>query len=160
MPVIDVENLHKRYRDGLLRGRRIDALRGVSLSVDRGEIFGLLGPNGAGKTTLIKVLLGIVRLSGGRANLLGLPAGSRQARKNVGYLPENHRIPRHHTANSALAFFVRLVAFPRLRFGIDGRRFWRPSDWPTGDVRPFASFPRGCSNAWGWRRRCCTILSC
>ena len=103
--VIDVENLRKRYRDGLFGGRRIEALQGVSLSVGRGEIFGLLGPNGAGKTTLIKVLLGIVRRSDGQAQMLGLPAGSRQARKDVGYLPENHRIPRHHTANSALAFF-------------------------------------------------------
>jgi ABC-2 type transport system ATP-binding protein len=102
---IDVENLRKRYRDGLFGQRRIEALQGVSIAVDRGEIFGLLGPNGAGKTTLIKVLLGIVRRSDGRAQLLGLPAGSQQARRSVGYLPENHRIPRHHTGSSALAFF-------------------------------------------------------
>jgi len=57
---IQVSNLAKRYTDGLVARRKIDALGGVSLSVDRGEIFGLLGPNGAGKTTLIKVLLGIV----------------------------------------------------------------------------------------------------
>jgi ABC-2 type transport system ATP-binding protein len=97
--------LRKQYRDGLVARRRIDALRGVSFSVGRGEIFGLLGPNGAGKTTLIKVLLGIVRATGGQASLLGLPAGSIEGRRQVGYLPENHRIPRHHTANSALAFF-------------------------------------------------------
>ena len=104
-PAVDVRNLSKRYHDGMFRGRRIDALLGVSLSVQRGEIFGLLGPNGAGKTTLIKVLLGIARGSRGSASLLGFPAGSRLGRKEVGYLPENHRIPRHHTGNSALAFF-------------------------------------------------------
>jgi ABC-2 type transport system ATP-binding protein len=104
-PAVDVRNLSKRYRDGVFGGRRIDALQGVSLSVERGEIFGLLGPNGAGKTTLIKVLLGIVRATRGDASLLGFPAGSRLGRKEVGYLPENHRIPRHHTGNSALAFF-------------------------------------------------------
>jgi ABC-2 type transport system ATP-binding protein len=104
-PAVDVANLGKQYRDGLLGRRRIDALDGVSLSVERGEIFGLLGPNGAGKTTLIKVLLGIVSASRGEAALLGMPGGSRAARKHVGYLPENHRIPRHHTGNSALAFF-------------------------------------------------------
>jgi len=104
-PAVDVRSLGKRYRDGLFGGRRIDALQGVSLSVERGEIFGLLGPNGAGKTTLIKVLLGIVRASRGDASLLGFPAGSRLGRKQVGYLPENHRFPRHHTGNSALAFF-------------------------------------------------------
>src|SRR5262245_1430067 len=58
---IDVQELRKTYRDGFLGRRRIEALRGVSLRVERGAIFGLLGPNGAGKTTLIKVLLGIVR---------------------------------------------------------------------------------------------------
>jgi ABC-2 type transport system ATP-binding protein len=89
----------------LIRPRRVEALRGVTLTVERGTIFGLLGPNGAGKTTLIKVLLGIVRKSGGRATLLGFDAGDRRGRESVGYLPENHRIPRHHTANTALEYY-------------------------------------------------------
>jgi ABC-2 type transport system ATP-binding protein len=112
-PAVDVENLRKVYRDGLLGRRHVEALRGVTVAVARGEIFGLLGPNGAGKTTLIKVLLGLVRASGGAASLLGLPAGSRRARKQVGYLPENHRIPRHHTGNSALDFFGSLSGLSR-----------------------------------------------
>ena len=103
--VIDVQELRKTYRDGFLGRRRIEALRGVSFRVERGTIFGLLGPNGAGKTTLIKVLLGIVRKTGGTAALLGQPAGDRHGRRSVGYLPENHRIPRHHTANSALEYY-------------------------------------------------------
>ena len=103
--VIDVQALQKTYHDGFLGRRRIEALKGVSFRVERGTIFGLLGPNGAGKTTLIKVLLGIVRKSGGTAALLGHPAGDRHGRRRVGYLPENHRIPRHHTANSALGYY-------------------------------------------------------
>ena len=102
-PAVDVTSLRKTYRDGLFGRRRVEALAGVTLDVGRGEIFGLLGPNGAGKTTLIKVLLGMVRATGGAASLLGRSAGSRAARREVGYLPENHRIPRHHTGNSALA---------------------------------------------------------
>jgi ABC-2 type transport system ATP-binding protein len=102
---VEVRDLRKLYRDGRLGRRRIEALGGVSLTVGGGEIFGLLGPNGAGKTTLIKILLGIVRATGGGATLWGLPAGSRAARKAIGYLPENHRLPRHHTGNSALMFF-------------------------------------------------------
>lgn len=93
--------------------RRIEALSGVTFEVGHGEIFGLLGPNGAGKTTLIKVLLGIVHATGGGASLLGRSAGSRVGRKQVGYLPENHRIPRHHTGNSALAFFGGLSGMSR-----------------------------------------------
>ncbi|HEY3965387.1 MAG TPA: ABC transporter ATP-binding protein [Planctomycetaceae bacterium] len=104
-PAIEVESLRKTYREGIFRPRRVDALRGVSLTVERGSIFGILGPNGAGKTTLIKVLLGIVRKSGGTATLLGFEAGDRRGRASVGYLPENHRIPRHHTANTALEYY-------------------------------------------------------
>jgi ABC-2 type transport system ATP-binding protein len=104
-PAIEVDSLRKTYRDGLFRPRQIEALRGVSFRVERGTIFGLLGPNGAGKTTLIKILLGIVHKSGGKAMLMGLPAGDRRGRRSVGYLPENHRIPRHHTANSALEYY-------------------------------------------------------
>jgi ABC-2 type transport system ATP-binding protein len=103
--VIDVQDLRKTYRDGVFRRRQVEALKGVSFRVERGTIFGLLGPNGAGKTTLIKVLLGIVRKTGGTAALLGQPAGDRRGRRSVGYLPENHRIPRHHTANSALEYY-------------------------------------------------------
>ncbi|MGH7135522.1 MAG: ATP-binding cassette domain-containing protein, partial [Pirellulales bacterium] len=99
-PVIDIRDLRKTYRDGLLGRRRVEALRGVTFQVGGGEIFGLLGPNGAGKTTLIKVLLGIVRKSGGNASLLGRSPGDRKGRKQVGYLPENHRIPAHHTGNT------------------------------------------------------------
>jgi ABC-2 type transport system ATP-binding protein len=102
---IEVQNLQKTYRDGFLGRRRIEALRGISFAVQPGEIFGLLGPNGAGKTTLIKVLLGVVRRTSGEASLLGRPAGDRVGRRGVGYLPENHRIPRHHTGNTALAYY-------------------------------------------------------
>ncbi len=101
---IDVQDLRKTY-GSRWRGRRIDALRGVTLQVPRGEIFGLLGPNGAGKTTLIKVLLGIIRRSAGEARMLDFPAGDLRGRRLVGYLPEHHRIPRHHTAYSALAYY-------------------------------------------------------
>lgn len=102
---IRVEGLRKTYRDGLWGRRRVEALRGVTFQVGRGEIFGLLGPNGAGKTTLIKVLLGIVRKTGGAASLLNRPPGDRLGRRRVGYLPEGHRIPRHHTGDTALEFY-------------------------------------------------------
>lgn len=111
-PIIDVQSLQKTYRDGLVRPRRVEALRGVSLQVQPGEIFGLLGPNGAGKTTLIKILLGIVRKTGGEAHILGQRAGDRNARRDVGYLPESHRIPRHLTGESALEYYGGLSNMP------------------------------------------------
>jgi ABC-2 type transport system ATP-binding protein len=106
MPVIQTRDLVKRYG-------RIQALRGVSLSVEKGEIYGLLGQNGAGKTTLIKVLLGITRGWQGTAELLGQSAGSVAVRRQVGYLPEDHRFPDYHSAWSLLNFYGDLLGVPR-----------------------------------------------
>lgn len=105
---IDVQQLSKTYREGLIVRRIHPALKNVSLEVKAGEVFGLLGPNGAGKTTLIKVLLGILHPTNGIAQVLRQPAGSKAARRKIGYLPENLVFPRHHTGRSALYFYGRL----------------------------------------------------
>ncbi|MFK7821719.1 MAG: ABC transporter ATP-binding protein [Planctomycetaceae bacterium] len=110
--VISVRDVRKKYRTGLFRRKTIEALKGVTLDVPRGQIFGLLGPNGAGKTTLIKILLGIVKRTGGDATVLGLPAGSQQSRARIGYLPENHRIPRHLNGETALEYYGSLSGMP------------------------------------------------
>ncbi|HZU38111.1 MAG TPA: ABC transporter ATP-binding protein, partial [Gemmataceae bacterium] len=91
----------------------IKALQGVSLTVERGEIYGLLGQNGAGKTTMIKILLGIARLTDGSARLLGEPAGTVAVRRRVGYLPEDHRFPDYHTGYSLLDLYGALLEVPR-----------------------------------------------
>jgi ABC-2 type transport system ATP-binding protein len=104
--VIETQHLVKHYR-------RIQALKGVSLTVEKGEIYGLLGQNGAGKTTLIKILLGITRGWQGEARLLDQPAGTSSVRKRVGYLPEDHRFPDYHTAHSLLHFYGELLGVPR-----------------------------------------------
>ncbi len=106
MSVIRTENLIKHYG-------RIEALRGVSLTVERGQIFGLLGQNGAGKTTLVKILLGITRLTDGSAQLLGEPAGATRVRRRIGYLPEDHHFPDYHTGASLLDFYGALLEVPR-----------------------------------------------
>ena len=105
-PIISVRDLVKVYGQrrlpGPLRKRGFPALRGTTLEVERGSVFGLLGPNGAGKTTLIKILLGLVRATDGEASLFGLPAGHPGARRKVGYLPEAHRMPAYLTCWLAL----------------------------------------------------------
>ena len=106
MPVIATDNLVKRFG-------KIEALKGVSLTVERGEIFGLLGQNGAGKTTLIKILLGVIRKTEGQAQLLDHPAGTASVRRRVGYLPEDHRFPDYHTGASLLDFYGALLEVPR-----------------------------------------------
>ena len=109
--VIEIDQLKKSY-GGRFGRRRVDALKGVSFTVNAGEIFGLLGPNGAGKTTLVKILLGIVRQYGGQARLLKFRAGDRRGRRRVGYLPENLRIPGHHNAISAMNLYGQLSGLP------------------------------------------------
>ena len=84
---------------------RIRALKGVSLRVEKGQIYGLLGQNGAGKTTLIKILLGIAKKTDGEAELLGRAAGTTDVRRRVGYLPEDHQFPGYHTGYSLMDFY-------------------------------------------------------
>ncbi len=106
MPALESRNLSKRYGT-------IEALRGVSLEVGSGEIYGLLGQNGAGKTTFVKVLLGIARGWQGEARVLGEPAGRVDIRRRIGYLPEDHRFPDYHTGFSLLDFYGTLYGLTR-----------------------------------------------
>jgi len=85
---IDVRDLRKTYRTPFTR-KRVEALRGVTFSVERGHIFGFVGPNGAGKTTTIRTLMGLIRPTGGSATLLGHELSSRAARFRIGFLPES-----------------------------------------------------------------------
>lgn len=105
---VAIEGLTKIFRHPwTLRTRT--AVQGLTLTVERGEIFGLLGPNGAGKTTTFKMLLGLLRPTAGRAWLLGRPAGSTTSRFRVGYLPENPYFFDRLTAREFLMFSGRLA---------------------------------------------------
>jgi len=108
-PAIYAIELRKRYR-------RTVALAGLSMTVERGEVFGFLGPNGAGKTTAVKLLLGLVRPSGGEAMVLGAPAGDLQTRRRIGYLPELFRFQSWLTAREVLVLHCRLRRLPRPRW--------------------------------------------
>jgi ABC-2 type transport system ATP-binding protein len=107
-PAIHAMELRKRY------GRTV-ALAGLSMTVERGEVFGFLGPNGAGKTTAVKLLLGLVRPSGGEAMVLGAPAGDLETRRRIGYLPELFRYQSWLTAREVLVLHCRLRQLPRPR---------------------------------------------
>jgi ABC-2 type transport system ATP-binding protein len=81
--------------------------------VPRGQVFGFLGPNGSGKTTTVKLLLGLAAPTGGEAWVLGMPAGHRQTRRRVGYLPELFRYQAWLCAREVLALHCRLAELPR-----------------------------------------------
>ena len=101
-PAIATSALAKEY-DGVV------AVRGITMEVGRGEVFGFLGPNGAGKTSVIKMLLGLVRPTGGAATLLGAPIGDRAVRRRVGYLPELFRYQDWLSAREVLALHCALA---------------------------------------------------
>src|SRR4051812_10540973 len=84
---VHVESLSKVYKD--FWGRpKVTALDDLNLTIKRGEVFGLLGPNGSGKSTTIKLLLGLIFPTHGKAWVLGEPAGSSAINERIGFLPE------------------------------------------------------------------------
>ncbi|HET6332194.1 MAG TPA: ABC transporter ATP-binding protein [Polyangiales bacterium] len=86
--VLEVADLRKTFHLGFLR-KRVEAVRGVSFEVRRGEIFGFIGPNGAGKTTSIKMMLQLIFPTHGQVKLFGASTFDPDARRRLGYLPEN-----------------------------------------------------------------------
>jgi ABC-2 type transport system ATP-binding protein len=105
--LIQVDGLRKVYRQGFWM-RRVEAVRGISLAVSRGEAFGFLGPNGAGKTTTIKILMGLMRPTGGNVRLFGLPVPDRKTREKVGFMPENPYVYPYLTPREFVATCARL----------------------------------------------------
>lgn len=94
-----------------------EALRGVSFTVDSGEVFGLLGPNGAGKTTTIRVLLTLLRPMAGRATVAGLDAvaDADAVRRSVGWVPQERAVDPLLTARENLRFAAGLYHLPARR---------------------------------------------
>lgn len=140
MEALRVQNLCKSYGRG---ARSVPALLGVDLALSEGEVLGLLGQNGAGKTTLVKILLDLVRPTAGRATVLGRPAARSAARREVGYLPEDHRLPDHHTAESALAFYGRLSGLPRAEASRRGAEWLERLGLAEARARPIRGFSKG-----------------
>jgi ABC-2 type transport system ATP-binding protein len=111
MPVVETEDLTKDYRVGFWRPRAYRALDRLSLQVERGDVFGFLGPNGAGKTTTLKLLMQLVHPSGGRASILGRPAGDVAVRRRIGYLPENPYFYDYLTPEELLGYFASVFGY-------------------------------------------------
>jgi len=110
-PVV-TEGLTKVYRDFWGR-QKVHALVGLTLELERGEIFGLLGPNGSGKSTTIKLLLGLIFPTAGRVRVLGLKPGTPAASQRLGYLPEESYLHRFLTGEETVDFYGRLFGLRR-----------------------------------------------
>jgi ABC-2 type transport system ATP-binding protein len=107
-PAIEVRDLHKRYGD-------FEAVRGINIAVQRGEVFGLLGPNGAGKTTTVEILEGYRERSDGEVSVLGHDPAirSRELRRRIGIVLQSGGIYSHITPREALSHWASFYPAPR-----------------------------------------------
>ena len=104
---LKIINLHKSFKTGFFFKQK-KILKGISLTVDRGEIFGYLGPNGAGKTTTIKCIMGLIFPEIGEIHILGQHNLSLKAKTDIGFLPENPYFYDYLTATEFLRFYSQL----------------------------------------------------
>src|SRR5438093_2027777 len=108
---VHTQGLTKVYRDFWGRDK-VRALDDLNLTIERGEVFGLLGPNGSGKSTTIKLLLGLIFPTRGKAWVLGEPAGSTRINERIGFLPEESYLYRFLNGEETLRFYGRLFKIP------------------------------------------------
>jgi Cu-processing system ATP-binding protein len=109
---VEVRNVVKRFG-------RVEAVREVSFDLPEGQTVALVGHNGAGKTTLMKLMLGLIRPTGGSITVMGEDpaAGEFAARRRLGYLPENVSFNAALTGQETLAFYARLKREPAKAVG-------------------------------------------
>lgn len=114
MSAVVVENLTKVFSRGVGQ-KAFAAVKGVSFSVQPGEVYGLIGPNGSGKSTTMKVLLGLLAPTLGKTSIFGIDSQKVESRTAVGFLPENPYFYKHLTGLETMLFFGRLC-------GLKGKR--------------------------------------
>lgn len=112
MYAIDIANLEKTYAKGVMR-RQVKAVVDISLQILPGEAFGFVGPNGAGKSSTIRIMVGLARPSAGSVRLFGLDSAQPEARRRVGYVPENPCLYDYLTPREILEMSLRLHGFAR-----------------------------------------------
>ena len=142
---IETENLTKTYTD--FRGRpKAKALKDLSLTIKKGEVFGLLGPNGSGKTTTIKLLLGLIFPTSGTAKVLGKPATDVSVKHSIGFLPEESYLYKFLSAEETLEFYGQIFGMKKAerrakadelikRLGLDYARKRQVKEYSKGMAR-------------------------
>ena len=140
--VLKIEDLHKSFKTGfLLRKKKI--LKGISLTVEEGEIFGYLGPNGAGKTTTLKCVLGLLFPEKGKIRLFGLPHLSPRAKERIGFLPENPYFYEYLTASEFLHFYGELFFKRKKEIAVKVKELLHLVDLEPWADLPLRKFSRG-----------------
>lgn len=102
-PAVRLRDVRKTFPVPLRR-RQVTALRGITLDIPAGHVYGLLGPNGSGKSTTLKILLGLVAPTSGTSEIFGIPSHEVRSRVDVGFLPENPYFYKFLTGSETLSF--------------------------------------------------------
>ena len=143
-PVLAAETvgLTKRYPLAWKR-RVVVALDRLDLQVRPGEVFGLLGPNGSGKSTTIKLLLGLIRPDEGEARIFGLTPDDLEARRRIGFLPENPYFYGFLTGDETLRFFGKLCGLRGAKLAARIDELIELVSLQNGRERPLRSYSKG-----------------
>lgn len=107
MNAVEIEQIHKSFPGHWGRGG-VYAVKGVSLSIPQGGVYGLIGPNGSGKSTIMKALVGLLSPDAGHCCVFGLPATAAANRKEIGFLPENPYFYKFLTGEETVRFYGKL----------------------------------------------------
>ncbi len=111
MKALEIKGLKKSFRSNFLI-KKYHILKGIDLDVEKGEIYGFLGPNGAGKTTTIKCVMGLLKPEAGEILADGLVVQAKEARRRIGFLPENPYFYDYLSARELLSFSASLFNLP------------------------------------------------
>jgi ABC-2 type transport system ATP-binding protein len=141
MRPIVIENLSKVYRGK--KGAQVEALKGLSLTINTAEVVGFLGPNGAGKSTTIKTLMGQIRPTSGSVKLFGMPAENTSARDRIGYLPENPAFYAFLTAQEYLALVGSAFGMDKASIHRETERVLDLLDLTAAARRPIRGYSKG-----------------
>jgi ABC-2 type transport system ATP-binding protein len=141
MSPIVIENLSKVYRGK--KGAQVEALKGLSLTINTAEVVGFLGPNGAGKSTTIKTLMGQIRPTSGSVKLFGMPAENTSARDRIGYLPENPAFYTFLTAQEYLALVGSAFGMDKSSIHRETGRVLDLLDLTAAARRPIKGYSKG-----------------
>lgn len=141
--VVRTDGLTKDFTTGFWRPKRHRGLDGLSLEIPSGGVFGLLGPNGAGKSTTLKLLMNLLRPTGGGAEILGFTPGDLRANRRIGFLPENPAFYDYLSAQELLEYFAGLCGFAASERRARAARMLDAVGVGADRTRPMRQFSKG-----------------
>lgn len=146
--IITFSEISKEFKEGI-RGRKVHALKDLSLAVKEGEVFGFLGPNGAGKSTAIKILMNLIFPTAGSAKILGMDVRNPETRRHVGFLPENPYFYDYLSAEELLRFGGQASGLHNAEIKERSDRLLKRLGLDNARNRPLRSYSKGMAQRTG-----------